>query len=216
MDNKPPREKDSSLLDDADFLRLMEAEYKNSQTPIHELEKQKTWTEIKKKISAKRTRFHRGWLLVAAVILGFIPFVTMRHNQDELGIKGHGPEVDVQLEIQGLNAEGRPEMIDQPFVGQTLVFKVSSLTSSYLALAVQIDSGHPEVQIQTESPITGQDQILATEGQAFVYELDQPGQTLKFCLLAAHNRDELQLKIKNLVQHWPRIGAKFCQTLVVQ
>jgi hypothetical protein len=136
-------------------------------------------------------------------------------SQDELQIKGHGPEANVELKIQLLNADGRPEAVDQALVGQTLLFRVSSPTTSHLALALQIDSDPPRLQFQTESPFIGLDQTLAADGQAFVYQVDQSGQTLKFCLLAASNGDDLQQQIKNLEQQWPRIGAKFCQTLVV-
>jgi hypothetical protein len=215
MDNKPRDETSQTLLDDADFLRLMEAEYKSAKASVDELEKQRSWSDIRKKISTRKTRFHRGLLLVAAVILGFIPFATMMQKPDELAMKGHGPEADVQLEIQLLNAEGRPVTLEKILVGQTLVFKVSSPTASYIALALQIDSAHPEVQFQPERPIAGQDQILAADNQAFVYQLDQSGQTLKFCLLAARTREDLQHKMENLSQQWPRIGAQHCQTLVV-
>ncbi len=212
MDHKTSDE-DHKLLNDADFLRLMEAEYQNSQVLVNELEKKQTWAAIQKKISSK-TSFHRGWLLVAAALLAFIPFVKLR-QQDDLGIKGRGPEADVALSIQSLNAEGRPEMIEELKTGQTLIFKVSSSTASYLALVLQIDAGQPVVQFQVEAPWMGQDQILAVDGQAFVYQVDQSGQTLKFCLLTATNREDLQQKMANLTQHWPEIGAKHCQTLVV-
>ncbi|HYX34672.1 MAG TPA: hypothetical protein VE954_16360 [Oligoflexus sp.] len=216
MDNNPRDETSQTLLDDADILRLMEAEYKNSQTPVDELEKQRIWSGIKRQLPTKRTKFHRGWLLVAAVVLGLAPLVKILDNQDELGIKGMTSETDARLEIQLLNVDGRPQKVEQGHVGQTLLFKVSSPTASYLALALQIDGGIPEVQFQLHSPVTGQDQILAEQEQAFVYQLDQPGQTLKFCLLATRNRDDLQQRMDNLMQHWPRIGAKLCQTLSVQ
>ncbi len=213
MDHKTSDE-DQKLLNDADFLRLMEAEYQNSQVPVNELEKKRIWAGLQKKVSSKKTRFHRGWLLVAAAILGFIPFVKLQ-QQDDLGIKGQEPQADVALSIQSLDAEGHSGMIEELKTGQTLIFKISSPTASYLALVLQINAGQPLVQFQVETPWMGQDQVLAVDGQAFVYQVDQSGQTLKFCLLAAPNREDLQQKMKNLAQYWSEIGAKHCQTLVV-
>jgi hypothetical protein len=215
MDNRPQDETAQTLLDDADFLRLMEAEYKNAPTPVDELDKKRTWSDIKKTISRKKSRIHPSLLLVAAALLGFLPFVKIIRNQDELGMKGTELEASVQLDIQLLNADGRPKAIEQLVVGQTLIFRVNSPTASYMAVALQIDAGQPKVQFQPESPITGLDQILGAKEQVFVYQLDQPGQTLRFCLLAATRRDQLQQQIKHLAQHWPRQGGKHCQTLVV-
>ena len=215
MDIKPEETVPQILLDDADFLRLMEAEYKNSNLAVDEIEKQKIWSSIKKKRPTKKNSIHHIWLLAATVLLACLPLLKFIPGEDELHIKGHGPEANVKLNIQLLNTDGRIEALEQPRVGQTLLFKVSSPTASHLALTLQIDADPPKLQLHAGSPVTGLDQILAADGQAFVYQVDQSGQTLKFCLLAARSGDDLQQQIQNLEQQWSRIGAKFCQTLVI-
>jgi hypothetical protein len=216
MNDNTPNEPTRPLLDDADFLRLMEAEYKNSAAPVDALEKRKIWAQLQKQIRPQPRGSGKAWLLVAALVMGLVPFIRILDDKDELGIKGQAPRPQVSLEINVLNADHSLQKLEEAESGQTLLFKVSSPTASYLALALQVDQGIPDLRFRREDALIGRDQLLGQQGQTYAYQLDHRGQSLKFCLVAAADPKELDRLLNNLPQEWSRMGADSCQTVSVK
>lgn len=215
MNDKSADEPARPLLNEADFLRLMEAEYKNSAPPVDAVEKQRVWSHLQKQVRPQRRGFGKIWLLVAALVVGLVPFIGKLDDRDELGIKGQAPQPQVSFEINVLNADHSLKKLDVAERGQTLIFQVSSPTASYLALALQVDQGVPELRFRREEALIG-DQLLGQLGQTYAYQLDHQAQSLKFCLIAAADPQELNRLLERLQQEWPRMGADSCQTVSVK
>lgn len=222
--------RDLSLLDDEQFMALIESEYHQQGRPLDELAKQKAWNALQSRINdnasvgnpeqdiAKTVSARVSSVLslaaAAVMVLALVPMLSSYPVSTMERSKGADdfPLVNISAfalqsngEIRGFRGAQAP--------GTTIVFKVDLPRQYALALAMTKDNGRPEVRYRTTAVEPGMGQLLQAGGTVYGYRLESADQRLTFCAIAAENERKLGQRIRLLTRIWDSLPKASCVQL---
>ena len=187
---------ETRLLDDSDFVKLMEIEFSKTKLSIDELEKRKIWNKLEEKINRTRQRRYRHWISIGAtalVVLSLLPVFFGTTNFDSTRIKGASEIYSPKLSVYALSDSGELLMTTgQNKVGESLVFKVSADHGGALALGLVKNNGELKIHFMTDSFHAGGRRLLQRDENTYAYMIEPLDQTLRFCVAMADNEADLK------------------------
>jgi len=96
--------------------------------------------------------------------------------------------------------------------GDELIFKVSVLRPTFIGLLVANEQQDPEFVFYTRLP-PGKSRMIERQGQRYKYKVGIGGGSVKFCVVSADSKAELQQMSKQLQLLWSGLPVSSCLEL---
>lgn len=206
------------LLSDDEFTALIDAEYRSQTQKENQLEKQKIWNRLQKRIHTNSTM--QSWLPLAAVAMLLITLmpVLFLPQPDELSrIKGTSGLIETTLSSFILDDIGNLSAITTPVkAGDTIVFKTKIEAEGIIAFGYAENNQIPTIRFVTQRTSAGKFNLLKREGRTFGYAIEDSDTNIRFCAIAADNIEILQHFIDNLTEIWNNLTENNCITITRQ
>jgi len=210
------------LLDDEAFSTLMQAEYTSKvaseQKKQDDLEQQKVWQQLSKKIKPKANLQY--WLPAAAVamLVIFIFPPLFQNPVDEIQrIKGDVQVVDVSLQAFILE-NNSPVAIENNTAtpDNTLLFKVQLQAEAHVALIYSVNQKQPEIRFISQQLAPGLQQYIKRDDKTYGYIIEENDQSLRFCTIATTKLEAIESLAGNLSSVWHNLPENACVDLLVK
>ncbi len=204
-----------SLLDDAEFATLMDAEYRAGNQPVDDIVKERLWQRIRKRQTSTRRRWQKWAPLAAAAALVLIVAPVLLHQETEMPAqraKGNAAgDIVVLLEAFIVDAEGQLHSYQQAVPpGTTLVFKTKASRPGYLALAMARPDTAPAVRFSTRVRRPGIAELLERDGRSYGYQFEASDRDLRFCVVGTQTEQDLQARTETLQDDWQYLIGHAC------
>lgn len=221
-------EPSAPLLDDDDFTALMDAEFNAQNIPGDELRKQKIWNRLDsqlpqtsppKKESVKDNPAITSFAVAAVLLIMILPAMLLDRPYDDSAererIKGTPAYTPVLLHAFKMDTAGRLHSSTGAHrVGDTIVFKaVGHATSA--ALLLSRNGSPPEIRFIGDIGNNPAMQLLQTSNKVYGYMVEPRDRQLRFCMVPAENKTQLQRKLQHTGQLWNSIPAASCVDITV-
>ena len=242
--DKNNMENDHSLLNESDFVSLMEAELAASNPDADETAKQRSWNNIQSSLNTtqsstgdthaepenanSRIKYYysvAASLLVLAITLPIF-FNTSnfpsdgsnnRNHPDALErSKGLNDVISINLTIYTLDKTGKlVHSNGQHKVGTTLLFKVHSSRNG-IATVITSRNGHLSNNgFLYDVSQEKLGQLLSRRDQVYGYMVEPTDKILQFCIFATETKTTLNAAISSLDKTWARLAGSACSTINV-
>ena len=206
------------LMDDKNFVDLMEAEYQQQKSIDDALEKQKIWNALEKKTN--KSKNIKTWVPLAAVatlIITLVPGIFFKPTDDISRVKGSSQLITVSIENYLLKENGSisplPAIVN---AGDTIVFKTHLEAEGIIAFGYAKNDQDPAIRFITQRTAPGKLILLKREGRTFGYSVDTDDKTLQFCAIAAGSIETLLKSITDLPTVWKSLPANSCGSITIQ
>jgi len=100
----------------------------------------------------------------------------------------------------------------RPVPGDVLVFKVSVLRPTFIGLLVSVNRQKPTFSFYTRLP-PGESRLIERQGERFSYKVRDSDKTLKFCVVYAADKADLQRMSERLALVWAATPEASCLAL---
>ena len=223
---------DQPLLDDTDFVALIEAEFDVQQTPSDALRKQRIWNNLDSHLdepARKSKRFSSenpgitSFAVAAILMIVIIPALMLDRRfaltdtiQQHERNKGQTLSTPVSLSAYEYTVDGAL----LPFkgankAGKTIVFKAETDHIATAALILSRNNASPEVRFIGDISNTASMQLLHNDNKVYGYMLEPDDNLLRFCIVQAKNKTLLQREIRMIDNWWTSLPSSSCVNITV-
>lgn len=224
QDNSPNEK--PALLNNDDFVLLVESEFQNRGRPEDELSKKKVWDRLNSGLfsdlspdilKAKHTRrsARLSLAIAALLVISLAPLLWFIDGREETRFKGTGTTPYAALHAYSIDNTGvLTATTGSHAQGTTLVFKVDTTQPLVLGLAMMQNSIGPKLAFISEDTAPGNGRILQQDGNTYGYKLEPEDRSIRFCVVAAVTKTALQQQLVSLDQTWRGLPAESCIEIV--
>lgn len=242
--DKNNTESDHSLLNESDFVSLMEAELAASNPDRDDTSKQRTWNNIQSSLS--HTQHDTGntaqgqkksisrityysyiaatFLILAITLPVFFNDINPLNDgsnkniqQEALErIKGINETINVNLTIYTLDKTGKLiHSNGQHNVGTTLLFKVHSPKNGIATIITSRNGNLSNNGFLYDISQKKLGQLLSHRDKIYGYMVEPTDKILQFCIFATESKTSLNAAISSLDRTWAHLDGSACSTINV-
>jgi len=218
MQNKQDNHKQvDSLINDDDFVELMEARFQQSLSHNNEVNKHIVWKKLKKQIS--QTQFKQKWLpfaSVAMLIIAILPTIFLAPQDSTMREKGESTLQDPIIDVRKLSTLGKLiPLPESPNSNDTLILKAKLASEGVVALILEKNNNMANVRFISDKLTAGDSLVLKRKKRTYGYTIEPTDRRLRFCLLSASNYNLLKIKINQLNKHLALINKNACRLIEI-
>jgi hypothetical protein len=219
----------SPLLNDEEFVTIMEHEYQDLGRPQNEIAHKRLWNALESDLFSSNPGHEPGLdsqisrtiseslvnivsvAAAAVLLLSIVPLFSDNRLYSVDRIKGIGDFPLVNISAFVVKDDGELQAASgQLGRGTTLVFKIDTPKPVAVALAMSKADKPPQVRFRTDIMTSGAGQLLTDDGRVYGYELEVGDRQLKICAIASENEKSLSRRLRLIARVWNSLPDASC------
>lgn len=189
---------DKKLINDEEWVDLLEARYQAQGRPVDDVSKARTWKKLEQKLVKPTPRRLAPWAALAAGLLAVVGVTHWLNQPVAWREKGQLNVIPVNLTPYRLSPDGSTTPLsDAPVVGDTIVFRAHASQNGVYAVIIREDDAAPRVSIQENTKITNEETLLTKSGSIYAIHIEAGVETT-VCVIAMPDAETLAKQLQTL------------------